>query len=47
MLAGLETMTPGGLAALRQVAHGSTVATNAILERKGARAALLTTVGIS
>jgi N-methylhydantoinase A len=27
------------------VAHGSTVATNAILERKGARAALLTTAG--
>ncbi|MCY3833405.1 MAG: hydantoinase/oxoprolinase family protein [Chloroflexi bacterium] len=45
MLAGLETITPGGLAALRQVAHGSTVATNAILERKGARAALLTTAG--
>ncbi len=45
MLAGLETLCPGGLAALRQVAHGSTVATNAILERKGARAALLTTAG--
>ncbi|MYH60488.1 MAG: hydantoinase/oxoprolinase family protein, partial [Caldilineaceae bacterium SB0675_bin_29] len=45
MLAGLETITPGGLAALQQVAHGSTVATNAILERKGARAALLTTGG--
>ena len=45
MLAGLATITPGGLAALRQVAHGSTVATNAILERKGARAALLTTAG--
>ena len=45
MLDGLEAMTPGGLAALRQVAHGSTVATNAILERKGARAALLTTAG--
>lgn len=45
MLAGLAAMTPGGLAALRQVAHGSTVATNAILERKGARAALLTTAG--
>lgn len=45
MLAGLETITPGGLSALRQVAHGSTVATNAILERKGARAALLTTAG--
>ena len=45
MLAGLETISAGGLAALRQVAHGSTVATNAILERKGARAALLTTAG--
>ncbi|MDE2749961.1 MAG: hydantoinase/oxoprolinase family protein [Chloroflexota bacterium] len=45
MLAGLETLCPGGLAALTQVAHGSTVATNAILERKGARAALLTTGG--
>lgn len=45
MLAGLETIVPGGLMALQQVAHGSTVATNAILERKGARAALLTTAG--
>lgn len=45
MLAGLDTITPGGLQALQQVAHGSTVATNAILERKGARAALLTTAG--
>jgi N-methylhydantoinase A len=45
MLAGLETITAGSLTALQQVAHGSTVATNAILERKGARAALLTTAG--
>ncbi|MCY4247308.1 MAG: hydantoinase/oxoprolinase family protein [Chloroflexi bacterium] len=45
MLAGLNKLAPGGIAALRQVAHGSTVATNAILERKGARAALLTTAG--
>lgn len=45
MLAGLEAITPGGLAALQQVSHGSTVATNAILERKGARTALLTTLG--
>lgn len=45
MLAGLEAVTPGGLAALQQVSHGSTVATNAILERKGARTALLTTQG--
>ena len=45
MLAGLEEIAPGGLAALEQVAHGSTVATNAILERKGARTALITTAG--
>jgi N-methylhydantoinase A len=45
MLQGLDTITPGGLAALQQVAHGSTVATNAILERKGAKVALITTQG--
>ena len=45
MLKGLETVTPGGLTALTQVAHGSTVATNAILERKGARTALIVTQG--
>ncbi len=32
-------------AAVREVIHGSTVATNALLERKGARTALLTTEG--
>jgi N-methylhydantoinase A len=32
-------------AAPREVVHGSTVATNALLERKGARTALLTTAG--
>ena len=45
MLEGLEIITPGGTTALTQVAHGSTVATNAILERKGARSALITTAG--
>ena len=45
MLDGLEAITPGGISALTQVAHGSTVATNAILERQGARAALITTAG--
>lgn len=45
MLAGLAAITPGGLSALRRVSHGSTVATNAILERKGARTALITTQG--
>lgn len=45
MLAGLEQIAPGGLPALTQVAHGSTVATNAILERKGARCALISSAG--
>ena len=45
MLEGLEIIAPGGTTALTQVAHGSTVATNAILERKGARSALITTAG--
>ncbi len=45
MLAGLEIITPGGLSALQRVSHGSTVATNAILERKGAKTALITTQG--
>ena len=45
MLAGLEALTGGALAALERVAHGTTVATNAILERKGARTALITTAG--
>src|SRR5215469_14765355 len=30
---------------VREIIHGSTVATNALLERKGARTALLTTEG--
>ena len=33
--------------AVRDVVHGSTVATNAILERKGARTGLLTTAGFA
>ena len=45
MLEGLEIIAPGGTSALTQVAHGSTVATNAILERKGARSALITSAG--
>ncbi|MFN8376708.1 MAG: hydantoinase/oxoprolinase family protein [Anaerolineae bacterium] len=44
MLAGLAAIA-GRLENVTQVAHGSTVATNAILERKGAHAALLTTYG--
>jgi N-methylhydantoinase A len=42
MLNGLEAV---GAAAGARVSHGSTVATNAILERKGARTALITTHG--
>ncbi|MEO1643834.1 MAG: hydantoinase/oxoprolinase family protein, partial [Chloroflexota bacterium] len=45
MLEGLETITPAGIVALQQLAHGSTVATNAILERKGAKTAFITTSG--
>src|ERR1700678_3738339 len=42
ILAGLEQAAGGTRA---EVIHGSTVATNARLERKGARAALITTAG--
>lgn len=45
MLAGLRAMTGDQLTRLDRVAHGSTVATNAILERKGARTAFITTQG--
>ncbi len=42
ILAGLKTLGAGGPA---DVVHGSTVATNAVLERKGARVALFATAG--
>src|SRR5580700_9287315 len=42
ILKGLEQATTGTRA---EVIHGSTVATNALLERKGARTALITTAG--
>lgn len=45
MLAGLRSLTDGDVTMVQRVSHGSTVATNAILERKGARAALITTQG--
>ncbi|MBS1249244.1 MAG: Acetophenone carboxylase gamma subunit [Chloroflexi bacterium] len=45
MLAGLGEISPGGLGAIDRVSHGSTVATNAILERKGGRVAVITTQG--
>ena len=39
---GTERSTPGGV---REIVHATTVATNAILERRGARTALVTTDG--
>ena len=45
MLAGLSALSPQGLSAITRVSHGSTVATNAILERKGVPTALITTQG--
>jgi N-methylhydantoinase A len=45
VIAGLEEALGGRLSDLGVVFHGSTVATNAVLERKGCRAGLLTTRG--
>src|SRR5207253_9049792 len=41
----LNTSRAAMLAATERLVHGTTVATNALLERKGARVALLTTAG--
>src|SRR3984957_19717391 len=43
-MAGLS-MLETGLAAVAALVHGTTVATNAVLERKGARCGLITTAG--
>jgi N-methylhydantoinase A len=45
MLAGLNALLSERPDAVQRVTHGSTVGTNAILERKGARTALITTQG--
>jgi N-methylhydantoinase A len=45
MLVGLQTLLSGDPDPVQRIAHGSTVATNAILERKVARTALITTQG--
>ncbi len=46
ILAGIRMLVGDDLAAhTLEITHGSTVATNAVLERKGARVALLTTAG--
>ena len=44
LLAGMQAL---GLDPATTIVHGSTVATNALLERKGARAALITTEGFA
>jgi N-methylhydantoinase A len=45
VLGGLGEALDNDLSALAQLFHGSTVATNAVIERKGCRAALVTTAG--
>ena len=45
LAAELGTNLPGLLAQTDSIVHGTTVATNALLERKGARVGLLTTEG--
>lgn len=45
MLAGLQAITSGRIERVDRIAHGSTVATNAILERKGAKIAFIATEG--
>lgn len=45
MIVGLQQMLGDDFTELERLAHGSTVATNAILQRRGARFALITTRG--
>ena len=45
VIQGLDEALPDGLGDRSQLFHGSTVATNAVLERKGCRAALINTRG--
>jgi len=45
VIAGLREALGEGAGALAQLCHGSTVATNAVIERRGCRAALITTRG--
>src|SRR5690606_1015127 len=40
------TAAMGGRASIDRIAHGTTVATNALLERRGARTGILTTAGV-
>jgi len=45
ILSGIERLLETGVAGSFEIVHGTTVATNALLERKGARTALITTEG--
>jgi 5-oxoprolinase (ATP-hydrolysing) len=45
VVAGVEDLLPEAGGPLAEVVHGTTVATNAVLERRGARTALVTTAG--
>src|SRR5271154_2605854 len=45
VILGLEDALGGDIARMSQLFHGSTAATNAVLERKGCRAGLITTRG--
>ncbi|MEW5872807.1 MAG: hydantoinase/oxoprolinase family protein [Chloroflexota bacterium] len=47
VLRGLERIAAEGWGPIERITHGSTVATNALLERKGARTALVTTRGFA
>src|SRR6266566_8840802 len=42
-----EGLTRAGAASVSSIAHGTTVATNAVLERRGAVTALVTTEGFA
>ncbi len=46
ILEGIDELLPSGAARVDLVVHGSTVATNAVLERRGARTALVVTEGV-
>src|SRR5262245_32927230 len=45
IMQGIGRLDASSINSIKELVHGSTVATNALLERKGARTALLTTEG--
>ena len=46
-LSGVRSVVDGSLAEVAAIVHGTTVGTNALLERKGARTGIITTAGFS